>query len=56
VNACGSDHTCQPEVEEFSVAGVFDDCRRDVAKRDGEGSELLVGKVEEFCFVKGDQG
>jgi len=26
-----------------------------MAKRDGEGSELLVRKVKEFCFVKEDQ-
>ena len=60
VNTCRSNHTCQPEVDEFSIASIFDDCKRDVAKRnmakrDGEGSELLVRKVEEFCFVKEDQ-
>jgi len=38
------------------VASVFDNYRRDVAKRDGERSKLLVRKVEEFCFMKGDQG
>jgi len=34
------------------MACDFDDFRRDVTKRAGEGSKLLVGKGEEFCFVK----
>ena len=34
------------------MAGDFDDFGRDVAKRAGEGSKLLVGKEEEFYFVK----
>jgi len=50
---CGSDPTCRQDVEGFSVVGVFDDCRRDVAKRVDEGSKLLVGKVQEFCFDQG---
>jgi len=34
------------------MASDFDDFGTDVAKRAGKGSKLLVGKEEEFCFVK----
>ena len=47
--------TCGPDVNRFSVAGVFDDFGSDVAKRTGERGELLVGGVEEFGSKK-DEG
>jgi len=34
------------------MANDFDDFGRDVAKRAGEGSKLLVGNEEELYFVK----
>jgi len=34
------------------VVGVFDDHGGYVAKRAGEGSELLVGRAEKFFSVK----
>ena len=37
------------------MASVFEDFESDVAKKAGEGDELLVGRVEEFCTVKEEQ-
>jgi len=47
--------TCGPDVDGFSVAGVFEDFEGDVGKGAGEGGELLVRRVEEFCTVKDEQ-
>jgi len=44
-------NTCGPDVDGFSVAGVFDDFGCDVAERPGERGELLVGGVG-YCSVK----
>ena len=43
---------CGEPIDEFSVAGVFDDFGCDVAERPGERDELLVGGVKEYCSVK----
>jgi len=45
-------NTCGPDIDRFSVAGVFDDFGCDVAERPGERDELLVGGVKEYCSVK----
>jgi len=45
-------NTCEPDIDGFSVAGVFDDFECDVAERPGERDELLVGGVKEYCSVK----
>ena len=50
--ACGSDHTCPPDVHGFSVAVFFYDFGGDVAKRAGERGELLVRRMEKFFSVK----
>ena len=53
--ACGSDHTCQPDVHGFSVAGVLNDFGNDVDKEAGERGERgeeFIGRMEEFCYVK----
>ena len=50
--AGGSDHTCQPNVHGFSVAGVLNDFGGDIAKeagKRGERGELFIGRMEEFC-------
>jgi len=44
--------TCGPDIDGFSVAGVFDDFRSDVPERTGERGELFVGGVEEFGSVQ----
>jgi len=52
--ACGcverGEVTCGPDVDGFSVPGVFNDLGSDVAERTDERGELLVGGVEEFGF------
>jgi len=52
VYARGSDHTCAPDVHEFSIASVFGDFGGDITKRAGEKEELLVRKVNGFYSVK----
>jgi len=44
--------TCRPNVDGFSVAGVFDDFGSDVPERTGERSELFAGGVEEFGLLQ----
>ena len=44
--------TCRPNVDGFSVAGVFDDFGSDVPERTGERSELFAGAVEEFGLLQ----
>jgi len=38
------------------VASVFDDFGGDVIERPGERDQLLVGRMEEFCDMKDEQG
>ena len=49
---CGSDDTCGPDVDGFSVASVFENFRGDVAERAGEGGELLIGGMGVFWAVE----
>jgi len=44
--------TCGPDVNMFSVAGVFDDFGSDVPERTGDRGKLFVEGVEEFGSVK----
>jgi len=44
--------TCGPDVDGFSVPGVFDDFGSNVARRAGERGELFVEGVEEFGSIK----
>jgi len=39
-------NTCDPDVDGFSVAGIFEDFGGDVAERAGVGGGLLVGGVD----------
>ena len=45
-------YTCGPDVDGFSVAGVFDDFGCDIAERASERDELLIEGVKEYCSVK----
>jgi len=58
VYACGSDHTCAPDVYGFSVAGIFYDSGENIAKRAGKRGELLVGRMQNFflCEKMSKQG
>jgi len=52
VYTCGSDHTCAPDVHGFSVAGIFYDSRKSIAKRAGKRGEFLAGRTQNFFFVR----
>jgi len=45
-------NTCGPDVDWFSVAGIFEDFGGDVAERAGAGGGLLVKGVEAFWAVE----
>ena len=52
VYACGSDHTCAPDVRGFPVAGIFYDSGGNIAKRAGKTGEFLAGRTQNFSCEK----